>query len=294
MSRFTKVDLTKLPAADAIEALSKETILSEVVADMTNRMASRGIPYDVGAMETDPFKILAEVFTERETNLRARVNDSVKAVLLAYSWGTNLDHIGARLGVERQDGEADDRLRDRIQLAIEAFSTAGPNGAYVFHGYSASPLVKDLAVYGPESEIVEPGEVGVYVLSTEGNGAASEELLALVETKLNEDDVRPLTDYPLINSAEIVPYQIALTIKVPRGPDAEAIRTFVQQRITEYVTSRHAIGRSVSLAGIIAAAFVQGAVEDVDVASPSDDIETTPTQAAYCTAAEVFVEVLET
>lgn len=291
MSRFTRVDLSKLPAPAAIEVLSKEAILAEIVADMGVRLAARGIPYDVGGMETDPFKILAEVFTEREIGLRARVNDSVKAVMLAYSWGANLDHLGAYLGVERQPDEVDERLRERIQLALEAFSTAGPAGAYVFHTLSASHQVKDVAVFGPESTIVDPGQVGVVILSTQGTGAASDALIEAVRAKLDEDDVRPVTDQVLVGGAVIVPYTIALTIKVPRGPDHEVVRTLVQQRLTSYVGSRHAIGRMVSLAGIYAAAMVDG-VEDVDIAAPLADISPGPTEAAYCAAAEVFVEVV--
>ena len=38
--------------------------------------------------------------------LRARINDAARAVLLASSYGTNLDHLGALFATARQEGES--------------------------------------------------------------------------------------------------------------------------------------------------------------------------------------------
>ncbi|MEL0625209.1 baseplate J/gp47 family protein, partial [Marinomonas arenicola] len=70
---------------------------------------------------------------------------------LAYATGTNLEHLSALWGVSKQDGESDDRLRSRTQLALEGFSTAGPFGAYVYHSLAADSRVKDVAVSSPSA-----------------------------------------------------------------------------------------------------------------------------------------------
>lgn len=293
MSRFSTIDLSKLPAPDIVEVLDFEAVFAALMADVTNRLHAAGISYDVGALETDPVAIVMQAAAAREVLMRARVNDGVKAVMLAYSWGTNLDHLGAYLGTARGAGESDDRFRARIQLAIEAFSTAGPYGAYYYHAMSAAPAdIKDVLVVGPESGIVSPGQVGIYVLSYIGSGAAGPALIAAVQATCDGDDARPLTDEVLVSSAGIETYTVEMTIKVPRGPDAETIRTLVQDRLTEYVASRHAIGRAVSIAGLYAAGMAPG-VEDVDLATPTADVEPGATTAAYCTAATVLVEILD-
>ena len=56
--------------------------------------------------------------------------------------------------------ESDTALRYRIQLSLEGYSTAGPVGAYVFHGLSADGRVKDISADSPS-----PGQVLITVLS---------------------------------------------------------------------------------------------------------------------------------
>jgi phage-related baseplate assembly protein len=292
MSRFTAIDLSKLPAPEIVEKLDYEALFQSLLTDAINRLTVAGIAYDVSELESDRLVIILQVAAELELLLRQRVNDGIKAVLLAYSWGTNLDHLGAYLGTARKDDEDDDDFRARIQLAIEAFSTAGPYGAYRYHALSAHANVRDVAVLGPESDDIDPGQVGIYVLSSVGNGAAETELTDAVLAACSAEDVRPLTDEVLVYAADITNYQVDVTIKVPRGPDPEVVAELSRQRLRDYVTARHGLGLSVTLAGIIAAAMAPEVV-DVDVSSPDDDIEPGATGAAYCTASVVTVEVME-
>jgi phage-related baseplate assembly protein len=290
MTRFTAIDLSRLPAPAIVETLEYETIYQAMLADAKNRLAGAGVDYDVDTLETDPIIISLQAAAFRELLLRQRVNDGVKAVLLAFSWGTNLDHLGAYLGTARKDGEEDDDFRARIQLAIEAFSTAGPYGAYRYHALSAHPDVRDVMVLGPESEEVDPGQVGIYVLSSVGNGVPESDVTAAVLAACSADDVRPLTDQVLVSAATVTNYQVDVTITVPRGPDAETVRGLAQQRLDDYVTARHGLGLSVTLAGIIAAAMAPEVV-DATVNAPAADVAPGATGAAYCTAVVVTVEI---
>ncbi len=83
--------------------------------------------------------------------------------------------------------EDDDAYRERIILAPEGYSTAGPVEAYRFHALKASAAIIDVSAVTPA-----PGEVSVYVLTADG--APSGELLDQVEEYLNDDKIRPLTD----------------------------------------------------------------------------------------------------
>ena len=53
-------------------------------------------------------------------------------------------------------------------MSFEGFSTAGPDGAYLFHSLSAHGQVLDASVYSPT-----PGYVVVSVLSRDGDGTAA-------------------------------------------------------------------------------------------------------------------------
>ncbi|MBF0169321.1 MAG: baseplate J/gp47 family protein, partial [Alphaproteobacteria bacterium] len=188
---MTLVDLSKLPVPDAIETLDYEAILAARKAHMVELFAAAGVMADWNPdLESDPIVIMLQENAYREVTLRARVNDGIRAVMLASALGADLEGLGAWYGVERltvtpADNnavppvaavmESDDRLRRRIQLAPEGFSTAGPVGAYLFHGLSADADVLDCSITRPKA-----GDVLVTVLSTIGDGTASPELLAQV------------------------------------------------------------------------------------------------------------------
>lgn len=51
--------------------------------------------------------------------------------------------------------QSDDSYREDIRLAPENFSTAGPEGAYIYHAKRASTKIADVTVWSPEAGKVE-------------------------------------------------------------------------------------------------------------------------------------------
>jgi phage-related baseplate assembly protein len=113
--------------------------------------------------------------------------------MLAYATGPDLDHLAALVGVKRLTitpadpltntpavMESDDALRQRVVLAPDSFSVAGPELAYVFHARSADPEVLDASCTSPS-----PGEVVVTVLGRGGDGTVSPEVIQAVEDTVN-------------------------------------------------------------------------------------------------------------
>src|SRR5262245_34679611 len=124
------IDLAAFPPPEAIETLDFEVILAAVMADAQARFDLAGIAYDVGGLETDPVKIVAEAASYRELLLRARINDAIRANLLAFARGADLDHLAAFYDAARMPAEGDDRFRLRIQLIIQGRSTGGTEPRY--------------------------------------------------------------------------------------------------------------------------------------------------------------------
>lgn len=259
------VDLSKLPPPDIVEVLDFEAILAARKARLKELLDERGVLPDWDSTnESDPLVIFLEENAYREMMLRGRVNDGIRAVLLATSTGADLDHLGARDDVLRmvvQAGdpdavppvptimEDDERFRRRIQLAFEGFSTAGPEGAYIFHTLSADVRVKDCSVTRPQ-----PGDILVTVLSTEGDGTPSPEILANVAAALNVTKIRPLNDTVIVAAAEIIPYAIEAQIELATGPDAETVRQAGIAEAQAYAASVHACGGLAARSGAGAAA----------------------------------------
>lgn len=288
MSQFTAINLAQVAPPDVIEPLDFEQILSEMLTELAERA-----PELDAQVESEPFVKLLQVCAYRELQLRARINDAARAVMLPYSTGTDLDNLGALFGVERlllspavptavppipAVYESDSDFRYRIQLSLEGLSTAGPEGAYIFHALSADGQVLDASATSPA-----PGEVLITVLSRVGSGTASSALRATVAAALTDEAVRPLTDYVQVQSATIVPYQVAATLYFYAGPDRTVVLANAQAAIEAYTEGQHRLGRDVTLSGIYAALHQSG-VQRVELASPAANLIINRQSAAYCTA----------
>ena len=282
MSNFTPIDLSKLPAPDVIETLDFETLLTDYISDFKAKN-----PDYITLLESDPAIILIHVFAYREMLLRARINEAAKANMLAYATKGDLDNLAAFFGVERLEDETDERLRKRTQLALEGFSTAGPVGAYIFHSLSASNEVKSVSVKSPN-----PGEVLVTILSNIGDGTVGQELIDAVLAKLNEDDIRPLTDLVSVQGAEIINYQVEAVITVYSGPSSAVVETEANDALQKFISDRHEIGIVIAISGVYDALHVYG-VKKVELISPLADVETTNEQAPYCSNISISVVIDE-
>lgn len=283
------LDLSRLPAPTVIEQLSYETIFAEMVADLR----SRDPAFDT-ILETDPAMIVLQVAAYRETLLRQQFNDRARGLMTAYALGSDLDHLAALVGVKRlviQEAdpdnslpeilESDDALRQRIVLAPESFSVAGPELAYVFHARSAHSDVLDASCISPV-----PGEVVVTVLSRLGDGTADLEVIEAVEAVVNSRPVRPLTDLVTVQSVEVVPFAIEAQIFTFSGPDATLIIAAAIDKLNAFLEASRLIGRDISFSALNAALHVDG-VQRVVFTTPTETIPISATQVAYCTGIDV-------
>ncbi len=232
-----------------------------------------------------------QIFALREYACRKRINDAARAVMVAYAVGADLDNLGALVGVMRLEiteadpehglaavMESDDAFRRRILLAPEAYSVAGPEGAYISHALDASGEVLDASATSPT-----PGQVLVTVLSRVDNGVPSAELLDLVEAAVSAEDERPLTDQVTVAAPEILTYAITASIKTFSGPDAGIVMGEAQARLTAYLAKSFRLGFDITRSAITAALSPDG-VQDVTLTQPAANIVVSRLQAARCTA----------
>lgn len=290
---FTVVNLSQLPAPNVVESLDFETILAEMIADLQERD-----PTFTALVESDPAYKVLEVCAYRELLMRQRVNESAKAVMLAYATGADLDQLGANVGVQRQVitpadettvpptpavMESDEDFRARIQLSPEGYTTAGSEGSYVFHGLGADADVKDIQAISPE-----PGKVTVYVLSRTGDGTAPQATIDAVAATLNGETIRPMTDEVTVLSANIVNYTITAELTLFPGPDATVVMQSAIDAVTAFAEAQRRIGYDVTLSGLYHALHQPG-VQNVTLTSPTASLVLGDGQASYCTEINVTV-----
>jgi phage-related baseplate assembly protein len=105
--------------------------------------------------------------------------------------------------------EDDDRYRERIILAPEAFSNAGSRAAYRYHTLAVHQSIVDVAVQGPD-EGQPDGHVALFPLTTSGLPTA--DLLKRIESQISGEKLRPLCDtVSALPPVEVV-YQIKANI----------------------------------------------------------------------------------
>ena len=97
------MQLLDLPAPEVIEEFDYEMIKQRKLDTFAEIAKAKGIEYVPN--ESDDIMTMIEADAYAEMLLRTRINNAVKAGLLAYAKGRDLDHLGAtRYGVLRLEG----------------------------------------------------------------------------------------------------------------------------------------------------------------------------------------------
>ena len=288
---MSAIDLSKLPPPDAIEPVAYEDILARWQAEVRRRWPE----FDT-VSEADPVHVVIETGAYFHLLEIQKRNDAVRAVMLAYARGANLEQLAALFQLERKlvdpgdpdarppvlpTYETDESLLRRAQLFPSSRSTAGPESSYRYHAIEASPDVKDVAVASPN-----PGEITLTVLSAEGDGTAGQALLDQVEAALSDKTVRPMGDVLTVESAAIVEYRVAAELTIGSGPDANTVLEAAIERVGRATRELHALGRGVPRSALIAALHAEG-VQEVELTQPAANVAATAVQAAYATQVEV-------
>ncbi|CAJ7946298.1 baseplate J family protein [Burkholderia pseudomallei] len=292
--RTTPIDLSQLPAPDIVDELDYETILAEKKARLVS-LYPKEQQDEIAAtleLESEPMVKLLQEGAYEKMLLLALMNEKARGILLAYAKRTTLEHIGALFDVDRllispgdpDQGidpvyEDDDSLRERIQLAPRGFSVAGPDDAYVFHARAADGRVKAATAYSPS-----PCVMIVTILSREGDGTASQELINIVDKALEKK--RPQADEVIVQSAKIVPYAIRATLRFFNGPDRAVALAEAKKKTLQFAESMHRPGSEVTKDGLYASMRVAG-VQKVLLDTPAEGVPIAIDQAPYCTGIEL-------
>lgn len=284
------VQVTRLPASGAITTL--RFTLSQALANAYTIPAGFQVTNGIVTFATDQELLIApgEVVGEVSATctepgvvgngyLAGQISTIVSPMTFLMSAVNTSETSGGA------DEEKDPELAERIQLAPNKFSVAGPERAYMYHAYSVSAAIIDVAITSPT-----PGVVNVIPL-LEGGEIPSGELLEKMEAQLNADTIRPLTDEvhaiaPTVHEFEIViDYWINDTDKTKSG----AIQSAVNEAVEKYrLWQQTKIGRDITPARLIHDVVEAGAARiDDSTMMPSSFVELAADQVAQCTKVTV-------
>lgn len=181
------------------------------------------------------------------------------------------------------DEETDDRLRERIKLAPERFSLAGPEGAYRFWAMSVHQDIVDVAVLS-----LSPGEVKVYPLMKWGDPTA--EILSNIAQTLNNEKVRPLTDYVQVLSPARVDFSILANVTLYDFADSGTVQKTISKKIDEYIAMmKSKLGKDIVRSQIIGLLNGVYGVYKTELISPAQDRVLSKNEWANCVSVTINI-----
>ena len=129
------------------------------------------------------------------------------------------------------DEATDDEYYQLLRESMDAWSTAGARGAYIYHAKKVSTAIADVLPIRPEA-----GCVALYILMDDGT-PANAETKAAVLAACSADTVRPLTDYVSVEDPDEVEYDITLSYYLSQDTSRAAadIQAEVAEAVDAYV-----------------------------------------------------------
>lgn len=154
------------------------------------------------------------------------------------------------------DELSDDEFYALLVASQDAYSTAGPEGAYRYFAKSVSNEIVDVVVNSPLASCVY-----IYCLMHNGTIAGSEIKAAVLEA-CDDKERRPLTDKVVVSDADEVTYNISLTYYIPRDATASAasVQADVAAAVEAYVSWQAGkLGRDINPSKLISMVMDAGA-----------------------------------
>lgn len=206
------------------------------------------------------------------------------------------------------DIEDDDSYRDRIQLAPESFSVAGPTGAYIHWAKSAHQDIKDVAVYRNSGldaldraaldtilgvfgvdpagmtdaqariavgDNVTASLVNVCPLLKDG-GIPDQSILDLVAAMVNNRTKRPLTDQVAVAAPGVVNYDINLTYYILEADQVAVadIQASVAAAVDTFTAwQKESLGRDVNPDKLTSLLYKAGAYKTIRISPAFTQVE---------------------
>ncbi len=306
MSELTSFDYQNLPRPEIIEEVSEDALYTENLT-----LFKENFPEFSDSLDSDPIVAMLKVFSAKEAWYRRRMNWNASQAYLMFAQGNNLDLAASQFHVFRQvvegsDSEAlgagvaqenyiledDENFRRRALLALEAITTAGSEGAYLFHIYTAGDEPTKIEIINDKAgEIITkytfpkdgfaarvryakvitpaPGVVAWSFMSRSEDGQPDTETQAAIEKQLNTGDVAPLTDAKKYVPAQIKYFTANIKVYLAGGAVAEVVKAKAEQAWLNYLDSICYLGAIIDDAAI-AAVFKQDGVLDVDIENFND------------------------
>lgn len=162
------------------------------------------------------------------------------------------------------DVEDDESLRERIFLAPESFSVAGPEGAYEFFTKMYSASIKDVKVTSPND-----GEIDIRFILQNGE-LPTDSIISGVNNFLSSKKRRPLTDKVTVQAPTQVKYNIDVRYFIRKADEnyISSIQHEINKALADYkIWQKSKIGRDINPSELTLR-MLQAGAKRVEISEP--------------------------
>jgi phage-related baseplate assembly protein len=233
------------------------------LTQMRGLMETAGFDWDTWMLRSDPINNICRHAAYGDLLYAQSLNDTFRATLLDFGQGADLVAQGSDWDLAPFAGESMDDFRRRLRERKKGQGGFTDNW-YKRHAFNADPRVADVGVAGDGR-----GGVNVSILSTEDGGVASDDLLAVVASALNDPLVLGDNDHVNVVRAVIRVVNVEADLwLLPEAPDDEYQKA--EDRLkTEFAAARR-LGWDFTGDFVIAALRTSG-VRRIKMLTPAAD-----------------------
>lgn len=247
LGAFTKTDPFELRSAKVSikYKLSQAQPINEVIPKGNRTTPGNEIYFEVTENVLVPAGVTEVIVTAECTEVGTIGNGftpgQINILVDPLPWIESVENIDQSQG--GLDEEDEENYRQRIHLAPEGFSVAGPEGAYEYFARQFSPLIHDVRISSPSDGVVD-----MRLLLKNGE-IPTETFIQEAQSFLGAKDKRPLTDKLQVSIPDVIAYNIDVTYYI-RSEDVDSedlIKVKVLKAINDYVIwQRSRIGRDIN------------------------------------------------
>lgn len=237
-----------------------------------------------------------------------------------------VDVIVSQLGVTRQildagdpdayppidpTMESNDALLTRYYLAAYALATTGTRAGYRFNAMTLGGRPKVVVESPSESVVVvtyefssneqggkakdakarqsAPGSVDCFILSHDGNGLPSDELVSATQSYMDRDDIAQETDLLTVKKPTIIGWSCTATVYISAGRDSLAVKAAAEKAVLNYGDDQHRLEGSIELSKVYSVLTESAGAHRVDIEQPAQSLRCQFNEAPYLESVTITV-----
>ncbi len=233
---------SKLADQNGIHHYSYEKILSDIKLSLIEKIQFY-YPDFSSLSESDPLSKTIEIAAYRELLIRQKIKDTINASLLSQSSGSELDKLASLVLDENKKTQNLAEKKTKISTFwTDQFYTTGTKASYVyFVNKFGGEAIRDVKVVSKNHAVT------IYILlHNENEEIDTENFKKKLQTKLEDENIRRITDKIDIQFAKKIKYTIKAELSLDPNYSLETIQAIITEELKKETDKLFYLNKTIS------------------------------------------------